>query len=612
MGSETTTHPIAALTHASTFAEVEAALHREAVALHLRHDTPEMDLFVARGEILRGEKARHGVAHLAALLAFDPFREDWLALVDEAEAKWGDLSPLLAPEAGEQRYFATEALRAYLQIGRGELDEAACLLADVARARPDVRYLDAWLLPILKGGGIDPLSDGALTRALVALVESCPEHAEVPVRRLAAMEAWADLAVELVHRATSPSPQLLMMAAGVCRRAGRMAAGLDLVERSPTSWASLTARALILRRAGRLDEAVATFARAGALDPADLSWMLEAGDALFDAERWSEAQRMYDGVLARQPAHPWAEPSSIACGIRAAGLRPGGPGASRLLELGRAGNHRARDLANHDAGWIDAIPEPSDALANALLRAAGERIVRSTLSDVEAPSNLLLHHALFGDPPLELTYTHVAAPDPREPVAPIAVALWRRAGAVLVPALPAPPPDVLATLTPLAEMRFRRAEWWARAGRIAQAFEAEDLEALLSCITQPPVAPPSIPAQAWIVRIQLASAMVIAQLEPEERWEDSARRRGLFSLLHGPMDWSTSAAIVALACLSNDEHAITTDVHRGFARLLMARPDSGAVCWEETLLTEWPWVRGLFPGEREVLRERLDALHRQA
>ena len=27
---------------------------------------------------------RHGVTHLAALLSFDPFRDEWLALVDEA------------------------------------------------------------------------------------------------------------------------------------------------------------------------------------------------------------------------------------------------------------------------------------------------------------------------------------------------------------------------------------------------------------------------------------------------------------------------------------------------------------------------------------------------
>lgn len=611
MSSDTLDDPIVALAQSSTFAEVEAALRGEAVSLHLRHDTAEMDRFVVGGELARGASPRHGVTHLAALLSFDPFRDEWLALVDEAEATWGDLSPLLAPEPGQQRYFATEALQAYLAIGRGELEEAALLLTDVARVRPDVRYLDAWLLPILEGEGIERLTEGTLTRVLVALVEGCPEHATLPARCREAMEAWAELAVELADRSAAPSPQLLMMAAGVCRRAGRTDAGLALLERAPASWATLTARALLLRHAGRLDEAVVTFERAGALDPSDVSWLLEAGDALFEAERWAEAKARYDQVLARQPRHPWAEPSSIA----SAGRQRGERRPAALVELARGGNRRAQELANADAAWIGAIPRPTDATTNAIAALAQQGASRASLglSDVEAPSNhTLLRHVLGADGQLDVSYGHVARPDPREPVAPVAVPVWRRAGEVLVPALPPPPKRVVAALAPLAPARFRRAEWWARAGRIAEGLTAADLAGLLACVTHPPAPPRDLPAPEWIVRFQLASAMVIAQLEPDEPWEASARRRGLFSLLHGPMDWSTSAAIVALACLSEDEHAIATDVHRGFARLLLARPDSGAVCWEETLLSEWLWLRGLYPRERDVLRTRLDALYRDA
>lgn len=611
MDPETPPDPLVALARVSSFADVEAALAGQKVALQLRHDTPEMDLFVVLGELSRGEKPRHALEHLAALLSFDPFRDGWLALVDEAEAKWGDLSPHLAPEPGKQRYFATEALRAYLAIGRGELEEAALLLASVGRARPDVRYLDAWLLPILEGEGIERLSDGALTQVLVALVEGCPEHAVLPARRAEAMETWAEIAVALSARARSPSPQLLMMAAGVCRRAGQTAAGLALLDRAPRSWATETARALLLRHAGRLDEAVAAFVRAGELDPSDLSWMLEAGDALFDAERWTEAERMYDRVLERQPQHPWAEPSKLACASRAAGE----PTSTELLQLAHEGNGRARSLASDRAAWIGAIPWPTDATTNAIFALLREGVSRATLalSGVEAPSNhTLARHALGEATQLDVSYTGIATPDPREPIAPVEIALWRREGEVLVPALPPPPAELAQRITTLARTRFRRATWWAAAGRDALALTPDDLPALLACIARPPLGPKDVRPHEWIVRVQLASAMVMAQLEPDEPWTESARRRGLFALLHGPMDWSTSAAIVALACLVEDEHAIATEVHRGFAQLLLARPDAGAVCWEETLLSEWRWVRGLYPRERELLSARLDAFYRRS
>lgn len=608
MAAEGTPDPIEALATTSSFAELEAALRGEKTALQVRQDTPEMDYFVVRGELARGSDARHAVQHLASLLSFDPENPAWLTLVDDVEAKYGDLVPLLEPEDPKNRYFATEALRAYLLLGRGEIGEAAHILAAIAKARPDVRYLDAWLLPILESEGLSAIDDAFAPRLLGALVNGCPEHADLPVRQREAIMGWAELAITLVDRARPASPLLLMMTAGLCRRAGRNDTALRLLDRAPVSWPTLAARALVLRHAGQLDEAVATFERAAMLDPDGGSSMLEAGDALFDAGRWADAKAIYDRVLARAPQHAWAEPSSLACAARLRSERAEPPG---VIALARSGNRRAQTLANEHVAWRGLIPWPTDASTNGIVgvdtQGSGATEIRVAVTDVEAPSNRLLFHLLFGPmAKMEVVYGHVARPDPREPIGPVGVALWRRVGEQLFPALPAPPADTVAPIAELAASRFRRSRWWASAGQIAERFDATDLQLLLACVVRPPPLPRGLAVQEWIPRVQLASAFVIAQLALEEPWTESARRSGLFSILHGPMDWSTSAAIVALACLTEDEHAIAGDVHRGFARLLLARPDSGGVPWYATLLSEWPWVRGLYPRERELLLARVN------
>jgi hypothetical protein len=281
-----------------------------------------------------------------------------------------------------------------------------------------------------------------------------------------------------------------------------------------------------------------------------------------------------------------------------------------VFELESQGNVRARMLADEVRPWLGEIPLPSDALAAAILGATNDRLTGCTSTDVEAPSNLLLFRALFGDAPFSLHFTNVACPDPREPVAPIAVQLWRREAELLRPALPEPPRAVIEPIAHLARTEYRRRRWWAAAGRIANELAATPLEALLAAVTHPPAAPESVPADEWIVRVQLVSAMVLAQLAPSEPWEGSLRRSGLYCLLHGPMDWSTSAAVVALTHVAEDDPTSRTDIHRAFARLLLAMPDSGAVCWLETLLNEWLSSQGLFPAEREALSARLAALYR--
>ena len=56
---------------------------------------------------------------------------------------------------------------------------------------------------------------------------------------------------------------------------------------------------------------------------------------------------------------------------------------------------------------------------------------------------------------------------------------------------------------------------------------------------------------------------------------------------------------------------IAGDVHEAFAKLDAARPSSGSVYHETTLLWQWQSLPILFPEEREALDKRLDALREE-
>ena len=107
-------------------------------------------------------------------------------------------------------------------------------------------------------------------------------------------------------------------------------------------------------------------------------------------------------------------------------------------------------------------------------------------------------------------------------------------------------------------------------------------------------------------RIQLAAAATVAQLDAG--WEDSIRREVLYSVLHGPQDWATEAAIRVLTHLSCDYEPIAPDIHEAFQLLANHRPDAGYWSWERTLYSSWQQLPHLFPKEREEMRRIVDEM----
>jgi len=570
-------------------------------SLSMRQGSAEMDYLMARTGLAEQKDLRHGLDHLSCLLALDPAHEEWNALLAEYErAHGGDLETLIP--TSEQRFFAHEALRAWCRARRGELDPAVRLLCDVVRAKPSANYLETWALDWLeRPGAVEDLTPETAALLFMNALPRFSEAKALTATRLDQARRFAALVARYL-RARASTPELAMAACGLHRKAGLFDEGLALarsaVQQAP-GWHSHVAEGLLLRQAGRPDEAEPCFRRAAALDPKDVTALLELGDTWFDLERWDKAAAVYEEVLAREPGHAWATASLVWC--RAPKL------SDALDRLAKAGNRRAQSLRWRQSWYAGSLPAVSDATAKALRHASskGSTLKSLALSDVEAPSNLVAAALVFPGVRIDVAYSHVATPDPREPVAPVAHVLWKRDGDVLVPAVDPPPPDVLAHIAELATGRYDAELVWARASRLARQLGPSSARALLACVVHPPPLPPERDAFDWVFRVQHTVACTLAHLDAG--WDGSARRAALMSLLHGPRDWSTEAAIVALAWLAREQPWIALDVYAAFLMLDRARPSSGGVCYEAALLHFWSGLPGMFPAERDELGQRLAA-----
>lgn len=589
--------------------------HQDDPSAHpLREDTAEFDYFVAEQALESGEDLKHGTHHLAQLLSFDPGRAEWLELAQGYLAATADRLDALIPT--EPRYATTEALRAYAWNAQGRTGEALELLITVTNAMDDLRYLDAWVLDWLEPEGMfEALPDHVALRLLGEVLNRVPECHKASFQGQAKMRRWADLAQRWNSAPHFEDEDDLptMIKAGILRKAGRFDAALDVVGDigQAATVNRLCAIGLILRRQDRPEDAEAAFAKAVALDPEEPSTLLEVGDTWFEREEWQKALVWYEKLLRQIPDHPWALASQAFCKWRLGGDEQHW---DALIEMAHERNPRAHQL------WYEntiALPEPGDSLAHILRRfrerpeAAPSTPLEVSLSHLEAPSNLLALRMELRrrDLPEQTTLTilQIPQPDPRRSYVEVDHPLWRYEGNDAFPTLPPPAAEVATAIVELACKPFDPFLNWDQASHVAAALGPERVVDLLAVMTHPPALPDEErdPLE-WIPRVQFSAGQVLAQID--DGWEGSRRRSALLSALFGPSDWTTVAAIRALALLASREPALSWPIHQHFEQLESYLPDSGYCCWEYTLYLNWRLVPCLTEVERENLEAKLDEL----
>ncbi|HZW33835.1 MAG TPA: hypothetical protein VFF52_24145, partial [Isosphaeraceae bacterium] len=172
-----------------------------------------------------------------------------------------------------------------------------------------------------------------------------------------------------------------------------------------------------------------------------------------------------------------------------------------------------------------------------------------------------------------------------------------------IPVLPPPPDDVTQAVAAIAAVDYDRSSWAESAARLGASLGPDRVDELLGVMVHPPLAPDPFAPWDWIQRIQLAAAMAVSGLD--EGWAGSLRRKVLISLVNGPMDWSVSAAVVALAHLAATDPEIAAEALEVFRARLGNLPDRGHICYAVPLFLAMLDLPGVTPAERAELSARL-------
>jgi hypothetical protein len=216
-----------------------------------------------------------------------------------------------------------------------------------------------------------------------------------------------------------------------------------------------------------------------------------------------------------------------------------------------------------------ALPARSDAVINAA-RQAQERsdaLTSCGASSLEAPSAIASMRELW--PGLEISFAEIGKPDPRKARASNAVSLWtyksdrlwdRARGVLGIEARPAvapPAPRTAAAVARVAKMPFSRPAWRAECRTLAT--EVADVDELLAAMVHPTPSPSRTPWD-WRFQVMTASALALGHLRADE--PSNISNHPLVRLLDGPVDWSTTAAVIALGDIALREPRFASVITR--------------------------------------------------
>lgn len=556
---------------------------------------PQEEAALARHLFEEGELP-HAATHLSWALAFEPERGDWLELFREIVAAAED--PLTLAELGDETPFHVAAARCLILKETGALASALELLFQVMAARPDLRY-EAWAL---NWNAEDPealpkVPPPFINHFLGRWMDAFSEHAEDPAwveRMTAAMPRL----IEVIQEAHPGETAILTLASGVLRRLDLLDEAMKLNERAyerEPCWQTAVGVAITLRQKGDTERARSFYEKALGYDPEDLSARLDLGDMFLDEAEWQSSLGWYEQVIEREPEHPWAGPSRLY--VRWI-VDSDEEQAEELAALARDNpeNQRAKDLwgrvERHRSAFVTWLPEPASSLVNLVRELLENRsedkplsLSKLTATSLEAPSarracNLELARADLNPlPPLKVSGLQV--PDPRRPLEEVDFIIWDYDDMEPRPAVERPGEAVQREIRELAKEPFHVEAWWSYSKSIARRLGVAARDELLGILVYPPDWGPDERAWDWMPRIQVAAVLVCAQLD--EGWEGSLRRETLRSLLFGPMDWTTSAAIIALAQVIRKVPESREDIESYFARLWKTLTDSGPLCYDYAL-----------------------------
>lgn len=539
------------------------------------------ELHIARGA-LQIEDFEHAVHHLAGAVGMDPDSE----VLDDLLCKFSDAAAedaLSFVPIENEAYFGNVALRAWLLEDRGFIGEAISLLLQVQSGQRDIsfnRWFERW---IDEPGAVAKIESKILASDASSFFIKAPPELVLPNVPIEDEEILNTIEILLsllreAHELRPEDPELLLVTSTSHRRAGRFEDAEELtskaVRKYPCCYAYV-ALAGIQREKGDITGAIASFRKALECNPAEDSVLLDIGDLLmsFDTQQALEA---YEEALEREPEHPWALPSAL---FLRAELHNDRKALKTLQGLAEKNNERARYLAGNFKPFVLTLPPRPEAVLGTLqvLKEGGE-LVRMSASSIEAPSAFLaLRRTLeeIGHPTPPIVFGYIPKPDPRVPLEKVDRDVWQyrssgffnkligKRSNEATPSVPPPEKELARSIARIAAQPYDLSKWWRKAKGLASTLMNEgDIESLLGVLVHPPEREGDFTQWDWIFRVQVAACFTIANLE---RWKD---RETLFDLVLGPVDWTSTAAVVALSQIAIKQEPFREQIVELLAKVL--------------------------------------------
>ena len=195
--------------------------------------------------------------------------------------------------------------------------------------------------------------------------------------------------------------------------------------------------------------------------------------------------------------------------------------------------------------FLERLPARSESTLAGAIHAleTNDPLVAQSCSSLEAPSAIAVVRELF--PRCVTTFAACPTPDPREPWWPVPFVLWRYDGTTARPAFPRAAARVDDAISSLAREPYSLVAWSAAADTTAGVLA--DAGELFGAMLHAPAKPPGETLWEWRFKCQVATALVISRIE--ERAGRNARWM-LRNIVYGPVDWTTTASIIALLDLA--------------------------------------------------------------
>ncbi|HYT93034.1 MAG TPA: tetratricopeptide repeat protein, partial [Gemmataceae bacterium] len=474
-----------------------------------RDDSSSAGHLAAARQALEKEDLSAAVRHIASALGEDPNRSEALALLDEIIAAAED--PLdLIPSDDLPASSGQSAVHAYILADQDRIPEAIDKLLGVIGERPDVLYID-WVLGWLqRPEAANKLDMDKLAAFVGGLLE---QFAALTAPRGGGRDTLArmPLFIQLVRRTQPADSHFLAVATALLCRLGNLDEALKLAreayDREPCLQTAVAVASAHAHRS-ELDQALKAFRDALGHEPGDIQARLHMADLLVNYGRLPEAQELYAEVLEREPGQECAQPSFYFLNLVTTNEESW---RDKLLALAdeQPDNERAQRLAQQVTPYAGYLPDPPDLTAS--LQQANEHSGSAAwLPYVEAPSNYVAFDWLQR---MNVSVARVQKPDPRLPRCRVDYLLWTYDDTRPRIAVPPPTSGVGQAVAEFANQPYRLEAWWGGARRLARQMSVAQVDDLLATMVYPPAVSRVERPAAWVFRVQVAAALVLAHID---------------------------------------------------------------------------------------------------